>query len=684
MQHVPIVAEPVPIELGPAGPVPVSRPRVATGVVAAAVALAAAGSLLAWLNRGTAGAASDTPPVQVVTGLAYAGLGAVILGRGGERRIARLLCLIGLCNLVAAVGQGYLDFGFLTRPHGLPDPAWALFPAVAWLPSLALTATVLVLVFPSGRLPSARWRPVLWLAIGSIALAMVSVVVSPGQVPAGEHPPFVAPGWLRSVASVTTGLAVVAFLIATVASAISLVARLRRARGLEREQLRWFAYGAALLVVVLLSEFVIPANLDSLVELVALLALPAAAGTAILRHQLYDIDVVIARSVVYGGLTAGVVGGYAAIVAVLELALQDRARFGVSVLASGAVALAFGPLRARLQRAAERLVYGQRSEPFRVLSDLGRQLEAAVSPDRVLPAAVDTLVRALRLPHAAIELHGPEGLLPVAVHGAPVGVPLVLPLVHHGLQVGRLTVSPRGPGEGFTAEERDLVEAVARHAGVAAQAVQLTAGLQRSRMRLVTAREEERRRLRRDLHDGLGPTLAGVTLRLDAARREVSTDPRASEAELLALREEVQEAIASIRELVYELRPPALDELGLVGALRERAARLAPLRAEVSCDRDLAGLPAAVEVAAYRIAQEALTNVTRHARATRATISLEQDDARLLVEVTDDGAGLPDALHAGVGLGSMRERAEELGGRLQVLPAPGGGTTVRAWLPVAR
>jgi two-component system NarL family sensor kinase len=654
--------------------------RAPAAVAIAALVLVPAGAALAWLTRDTPHASADTGPGQILHGLAYAGLGAAILSRRDGHRLGRLLCLIGIMDLLSAVGQGYIDYGQLAHPGALPATEWIGLLGILWLPAYGLSASVLPLLFPAGETPPGRWRWALRLAVGAIAVATVAVALDPTSLPAPEHGPFGVRGG-ASVVQAVEGAAIAAFLVSAALAVTSLVLRLRRARGVEREQLRWFAFGAAVLLVAIVAAHFLPGALGRLVELAGLLALPAAAAIAILRHRLYDIDVVIARSVVYGGLTAGVVGGYAAIVAVLGLVLdRHRSGFAVSVLASGAVALAFGPLRARLQRAAERLVYGERSDPYRVLTGLGHRLEAAVDPDAVLPAVVATVTGALRLPHAAIDLHGADGLLRVAETGTPVGTPLELPLVHHGQEVGRLSVSPRGPAESFTAGEAELVAAVARQAGVAAHAVQLTAGLRDSRMRLVSAREEERRRLRRDLHDGLGPTLAGVTLRLDAARRGVATDPQASVAELLALREEVQEAIGSIRELVYDLRPPALDELGLLGALRERAGRLAPLRVSVEADGGLPALPAAIEVAAYRVVQEALANVARHAHARRCSVRLDAGDG-LRVEIADDGRGLPADRRAGVGLRSMRERAEELGGRLELADGD-PGTIVRAWWPL--
>jgi signal transduction histidine kinase len=271
------------------------------------------------------------------------------------------------------------------------------------------------------------------------------------------------------------------------------------------------------------------------------------------------------------------------------------------------------------------------------------------------------------------------------VHGTPdAGVALRLPLVHAGERVGTLVIGARAHGEPLGDADRRLLEDFARRASAAASAVALSVEVQRSRERLVTAREEERRRLRGDLHDGLGPTLAGAVLTIDAARRVLASDPEAADALLDRAAASVEGTVADVRRLVYGLRPPALDQLGLAGALRQHAATLtmgdARLTCEIVAPDPLPPLPAAAEAAAFRIAQEALTNVARHAHARRAVVSIAVGEA-LLLEVDDDGLGLPQERHAGVGLTSMRERATELGGSFDIAPAAGGGTLVHVEIP---
>jgi signal transduction histidine kinase len=357
------------------------------------------------------------------------------------------------------------------------------------------------------------------------------------------------------------------------------------------------------------------------------------------------------------------------------------------------VAVLVQPLRDRLQRGVNRLMYGERDDPVTVLGRLGRRLEAAVTPEALLPSLAETVAQALKLPYVAIEITGalaaPEVVAYPSARPAPAGA-TVLPLAHQGEPVGRLVVAPRAPGETFNPLDQHLLDNIARQAGMAVHAVSLARELQRARQRSVAALEDERRRLRRDLHDGLGPALASQGLKLAAARQHLRTDPDAALALINGVLAQNYDTVADVRRLVYGLRPPALDERGLAEAIRDHLGQAPAGSLQVTVG-DLPAtappLPAAVEVAAYRIALEALTNIIRHARAHTAAVRFGLArlgaDPALNLEIEDDGAGLPAALRAGVGLRSMRERAEELGGTLRVEGRAGGGTRVIAVLPLA-
>jgi signal transduction histidine kinase len=420
----------------------------------------------------------------------------------------------------------------------------------------------------------------------------------------------------------------------------------------------------------------------------ALALIPLSIGVAILRYRLFDIDLIINRTLAYTALTACVVGLYVLVVGGLgTLLLQTHTHPVVSLLATGLIAVVFAPLRDYLQRGVNRLMYGERDEPYEVLSRLGQRLEGTLDPDAALTTIVETVAQALKLPYVAISAERDGEPVTTVEHGTLVDGTVTLPLVHKAETVGRLVLAPRAPGEEFTPSDRRLVGDLARQAGVAVHAARLTADLRRSRERLVTAREEERRRLRRDLHDGLGPRLAAQTLKVGAARSLYPRDPAASDALLDELETDMDATLADVRRLVHNLRPPTLDQLGLVGAIRDAAERYEPdpatngLRISVRAPEELPPLPAAVEVAAYRIIQEALTNAVRHARADSCAVRLSVGD-ELELEVTDDGVGLPEEHRSGVGLNSMSERAAELGGTCAIERMPSGGTRVLARLPL--
>jgi len=483
---------------------------------------------------------------------------------------------------------------------------------------------------------------------------------------------------------------------------------------LERQQTKWIVFGMTLGFLAdmanLLPPFVVPALRQpgtahvlfmafSEGTLIVFLLIPLAIGFAVLRYRLWDIDVLINRTLVYGLLTASIVGLYLLVVVGLGTLFSVLGNLFLSLLATGLVAVLFQPLRERLQRVVNRLMFGERDDPYRILLRLGSRLEETLTTDSVLPTIVETVAQALKLPYAAIAWgqEAAESSPVVATSygraGEHQGIVRV-PLVYQQEQVGELWLSPRAPSESLTLADQHVLNDLARQVGVAVHAVRLTADLQRltndlqcSRERLVSAREEERRRLRRDLHDGLGPRLAGLTLKLETARNRLAHDPLADTL-LSNLIASTQEAVADIRHLVYALRPPALDELGLIPALQEHVLQYSDqehraIHISLEAPEHLPPLPAAVEVAIFRIAQEALTNVVRHSHASRCVVrlALHEQERLLELKIEDNGRGLAPTRSTGVGLASMRERAEELGGTCEVNQVPTGGTCVQVRLP---
>jgi signal transduction histidine kinase len=500
------------------------------------------------------------------------------------------------------------------------------------------------------------------------------------------------PSWLAWVAwwPVAQGLVIVPTLVV----GIGLTARgYLRAPAALRNQLRWAVIGGGIAVVASLALLFVPQLALgspfvpwSAIGLISL-PLPLGIGAAILRYRLFDIEVIVNRALVYGGATAIIVTIYVIVVALVGRLLGVRGELSAGLLATGIAAALALPARDALQRVVNRLMYGDRDDPYRGLDRLGQRLEAAIDPQDVPAVIVRTVAESLRLPWVALRIGADGATSRTIEHGRrQPGEPIDVPLVHGSEIVGGLLVAPRSPTEPLSAADRALLEALARQAGAAVRALGLTLELVESRARLVAAREEERRRIRRDLHDGLGPTLAAIGLRAELAGDLGATDPERARAMLEELRAEASEAIGEVRRLVDALRPPALDELGLVGALQAQSEHLGVRPAiEVTAPAALPELPAAIEVAAYRVAVEAMTNAARHSGGRICRVRLEEvgsPDHALEIEVTDDGRGLPARAQPGIGLASMRTRAAEVGGSCAVASVPSGGTRVFARLPL--
>ena len=353
--------------------------------------------------------------------------------------------------------------------------------------------------------------------------------------------------------------------------------------------------------------------------------------------------------------------------------------------AAGIVAVTFQPLRVRLQKIVNRVMYGERDNPTKVLSQLASRLESEDMPNRILPNLVQTISQLLKVPYVAIWVPVSEERIEVmAEYGEPFDQREMFSLIYHNTAIGYLVVAPRGRHERFTHSELALLTTIAALTATTVRAVQLSDELRQSRQHIISAREEERRRIRRDLHDGLGPQLASQTLGLEAVSQLMTTDPGKAQSLIRSLQGQADEAIQDIRRLVYGLRPPALDELGFVEALKQSISRyetgLLHFRFELS--RMPNELPAAIETALFRIVQEAVNNVVRHAGATLCTIRLHATAKEILIEIEDDGKGLPENFQPGIGWQTMHERAAELNGETTFSVLPGGGTCIKTKFPI--
>jgi signal transduction histidine kinase len=484
---------------------------------------------------------------------------------------------------------------------------------------------------------------------------------------------------------------------------------------IEQQQTKWVVYGLAIgygtIGLLFIPSWIIdePLGKDIGISLalnissrICFVILPLSIAVAVLRFRLWDINPIINRTLVYGTLSASTMALYLLVVGFFSNYFQSStANFVTAFLATGMIAILFQPLRERLQRGVNHLMYGERDDPAMVLARLSRRLDSSLATDSVLPTIVETVAQTLRLPYTAITLFTREdntgdtaGTRIVAEFGYPSSEFIHFPLTYQTNQVGELLLAPRAPGESLSPADIHLLGIIAQQAGVAAHGVQLTeellrlnADLQQSRQRLVAAQAEERRRLRRDLHDGIGPTLASLSQRMDTAADLVASSPQASVEMLKELKGQVKGVLAEIRQLVYNLRPPVLDEFGLVSAIREHIAPYTGpngLQITLNAPELMPSLSAALEVAAYRIALEAFTNVVQHAQASSCQIDISVEDNWLFLQISDDGKALSSHTHSGVGFTSMRERANELGGELSIEENLAGGLCVCARLPLPK
>jgi signal transduction histidine kinase len=593
-------------------------------------------------------------------------------------RVGWLLLLGGVTY--ASTGAGMPLLACVAQAGWADEPFWRVVATVVsggWSWAVTFFLPLALLFFPDGRLPGPRWRWLVAVAAVTAPVIFALGVTSGLSTAVGVRGYFVTGPAERGPLGVLTTVVFTLVPLVYIGAVVSLIRRYRRGDDRTRRQLLWVLLALLVVVVVFALDPVLP---DSDLTIAPIALIPLSILVAIFRYGLLDIRLVFSRSVLYVLLTGAAVGAYLAVVAGLGRFLTVA--LGPSVVATLLVAVAFNPVRVWLQSHVDRFVYGARRDPVRAMAAVGARLGETTTRDG-LDGVLEALCRVMRLPSATIIVADRI----VARCGDDPAAMASIPLAYGDQALGELVVGLR-PGESRLAgaDERVLT-LLAAPIAVALHATGLADELSRSREQTITAREEERRRLRRDLHDGLGPVLTSVVLNAEAALRLVRADPARSEALLGDLRDQTTGALEDIRRLVYELRPPALDSLGLLGALQEHAMVLsrrsdgAPLSVTVEGGTPLGDLPAAVEVAAYRIVTEALTNVTRHSTADAAMVRLAVRDGELHAAVHDDGVNAGTGIQAGVGLTSIRERAAELGGRCTIRLDRTGGR-IDVWLPV--
>lgn len=616
---------------------------------------------------------------DALIGTGFAAGGALVTLQVRRHPIGWLMLAAGSLYLVATAVGSVAYARLAGGDDGAGTRALMGVFGTVWFPAIAVLVPAAVQLFPTGRPANRFWAVWLALAVVGGVAATVSWVFDDrlfaGTGLADERPLLRGglPGW----AAVPVGLLQPLGALIVLGALLVPLFRLARRPGEERLQVLWLVWASVVVLLVNLpGQF---ADTPPPVPLLAIPLIPAAMTAAVLRYRLYGIRLVIDRTLVYLVLSVSLLAAYLGLVAGLSRVVATT---GVrEVLATALVAIAFAPLRSLLQRLVDRLVFGSAADPYGVLADLGRRLQTAMTPEQVLPTIATTLAEALRLPYVLVRAGRPgaEPLRSIEV-GAPTGPTTEFPLSHRGERVGTLVVGvPDRPRVG--GPRRGLLDDLVRQAGPAVHGVVLTEELDASRRRTIAALEDERTRIRRDLHDGLGPSLTGVVLKSEAARNVLTAEPARAHQLMGEVSEETRAAVADVRRLVYGLRPPALDRQGLVPALRDHLARLGAAPAvQLDVPPDLPRLPPEVELAAYRIVTEALANVARHSDAGTAAARLWVDDGSLHLEVCDDGRARGEWV-PGVGLTSMRERTEQLGGGFAASGSPSGGQ-VTAWLPL--
>jgi signal transduction histidine kinase len=660
--------------------------------------LAAGGALLA-INLDMVG---FTAPTIVLFG-SCAVIGALAVSRQPGNLVGWLFLATGV---VAAIQIFTGELALSLHRHGGPLLAvqWLAWPANwAWNLSFGSLFTLLPLLFPDGRLPSRRWRPLAWLALGLIAFLAVAYAVAPGPLgsPRVANPAGVGVGLSGAFAGLFTGLAFVA-VAACVLCVCSLFFRYHHADGDVRQQVKWFGLGAAFTLTCLLAGQVAQGLgaqvVSDVLSAIGVLGVPVGAAIAILRFRLFDIDVVISKAIVYGSLAAFIAIVYVGLVAGVGQLAGSVGTPVLSAIAAAIVALAFQPVRRRMQRFANRLVYGQRATPYEVLSDFSGQVAHAYSVEDILPKMAQIVAAGTGVARTEVWLRVGAELRSVArwpqdgaASPSPVPMPsgeipelgegqAVFPVVHQGDMLGAIAIQAPA-GDPITADKEKLIANLAAQAGLVLRNVRLLEDIRASRQRIVTAQDAAARRLERNIHDGAQQQLVALAIKTGLADSLVGHDDAEAHQMLSQIQAEIKEALSDLRDLARGIYPPLLADLGLVAALQAQARKSAP-PAVVEGD-GLGRYPQEAETAVYFCALEALQNVAKYARASRAIVRLSAPNGALAFCVEDDGVGFdPNAKGHGSGIQGMSDRLAALGGDLRVTSTPGAGTIVNGSVPV--
>jgi signal transduction histidine kinase len=664
--------------------------RLARALWAIAVLLALAATTFLVLGRAAAAPTESFGfrGFSIVFALVFGTTGLVIASRVPSNPIGWMFLAAGIGSGLQELAQQYAIYGILYRPGSLPAPdvgAWIT--QWIWIPLTAIAIVFIPMLYPTGRLPSERWRPIVWTAAVLIAADIAAFALAPGpleEFTAVENP-FGLDGATQLGEVAQIGL--LSYLLAIAAGFASLLVRRRRATRDERLQLKWLVLAGAVAVIALAATFisqVISASTIKAFEYLVVLAIagiPVAIGVAILRYRLFDIDVVINRALVYAALAAFITTVFVGIVVGVGTVVGSESNAFLSAVAAAVVALAFQPARRRAQHLANRFVYGERATPYEVLSGFTERLADTYSVEDVLPRLARVLAEGIGASSVRISLGSGTEARPVAISppSAEVVGSHAFDVRHQGEVLGEIAIDmpanePLGPSQ------EKLVADVAAQAGLVLRNATLIEDLKASRQRLVAAQNDERRRIERNIHDGAQQQLVALAVKLKLADSLVGKDEESAHELLAELQAETTQALEDLRDLARGIYPPLLADKGL-GAALESQARKSPV--PVAIDTDGVGrYPQEVEAAVYFSCLEALQNVAKYAAASSATVRLGHTDGVLTFAIVDDGRGFDPSAVRGTGLQGIADRLAALGGTLAIETELGAGTTVRGAVPV--
>jgi signal transduction histidine kinase len=677
--------------------------RIAGCVAAGSIALIAGGVVLAYLDRHLVPADLSGWDFSDVFGdvvnLAVPVVGFVLASRRPANAIGWLFLAAGLALGLSGFSDQYGRHALVAAPGSVPaGQAFAWLSYWIWVTPYAVLA-FLLLLFPTGRLRSRRWRPAAWLVGGVFTLTAVGLLV--GATRFWSHPFSSASHGVDQQVLAAMLIAMAATLVVSVAAVI---VRYVRSSGEERLQLKWFAAAALLVVATTAASFLTFSVAAIVLSNLAFLCLYAAIGIAVLKYRLYEIDVVISKAVLYGSLAVFITAVYVGLVAGVGTLVGNRQNALLSALAAAVVAVAFQPVRQRARRLANRVVYGRRASPYQVLSEFAQRIGGAYSSEDVLPQMAHIVAAGTGAERVVVWLRVDDEFRPgacsdedphpagLAVDGLPADalpfdgqamppVPdadLSVPVVHQGALLGAISLRmPKAEPLGPAGEQ--LVADVASQAGLVLSNAGLIEDLRASRQRLVTAQDEARRRLERNIHDGAQQDLVALAIKLRLAAMTLDGDP--ARQILGELQADAAGALENLRDLARGIYPPLLADLGLAVALNAQAGK-SPVPVAVEAD-GIGRFPQDTEAAVYFCCLEALQNIAKYAQASSARICLQAQNGTLSFTVSDDGAGY-DARHTpmGSGLRNMADRLAALGGQLEVRSALSQGTTITAHLPL--